>query len=122
VNARTQTPIVTTMITGVIVAAVAALVPLTSLLKLVNIGTFSAFVIVCAGVMVLRFTHPGAARPFRVPFGPVVVPAAGIALCAWLTLEGLDRLTWLRFIVWFAAGLIVYALYGYHSSLLRERR
>jgi basic amino acid/polyamine antiporter, APA family len=119
VNARTRTPIATTMITGLIVAAVAATVPLTSLLKLVNIGTFSAFVIVCAGVMVLRFTHPSAARPFRVPFGPVVVPAIGIALCAWLTLKGLDGLTWLRFVIWFAAGLIVYALYGYRNSRLR---
>ena len=120
VNARTRTPIVTTLITGVIVAIVAALVPLTSLLKLVNIGTFSAFVIVCAGVMVLRFTHPNAARPFRVPFGPIVVPAIGIALCAWLTLEGLDGLTWLRFVVWFVVGVAVYALYGYRRSLLRK--
>jgi APA family basic amino acid/polyamine antiporter len=104
VNARTQTPIATTLITGVIVAAVAALVPLTTLLKLVNIGTFSAFVIVCAGVLVLRFTHPNAARPFRVPLGPVAVPVIGIALCAWLTLAGLDGLTWLRFLIWFAVG------------------
>jgi APA family basic amino acid/polyamine antiporter len=43
----------------------------------------------------------------------------GIALCAWLTLEGLDALTWLRFIIWFAVGLLVYALYGYRHSLLR---
>ncbi len=121
VNARTRTPIATTLITGAIVAAVAAVIPLTSLLKLVNIGTFSAFVIVCAGVMVLRFTHPNASRPFRVPLGPVIVPFAGIALCAWLTLEGLDKLTWLRFLVWFAAGVVVYAVYGYRHSLLRER-
>jgi APA family basic amino acid/polyamine antiporter len=119
VNARTQTPIVTTLITGLLVAAVAAVVPLTSLLKLVNIGTFSAFVIVCIGVMVLRYTHPDAARPFRVPFGPVFVPFAGIALCAWLTVEGLDGLTWLRFLIWFAAGIVVYALYGYRNSRLR---
>jgi APA family basic amino acid/polyamine antiporter len=121
VNARTRTPIATTMITGLLVALVAAIVPLTSLLKLVNIGTFSAFVIVCAGVMVLRFTHPAAARPFRVPLGPVAVPAIGIALCAWLTLEGLDGVTWARFAIWFVVGIVVYALYGYHRSLLRRR-
>ncbi len=121
VNAHTRTPIATTLATGAIVAAVAALVPLTTLLKLVNIGTFSAFVIVCAGVMVLRFTHPGAARPFRVPLGPVFVPFAGIALCAWLTLEGLDGITWLRFAIWFAIGIVVYAAYGYRHSLLRRR-
>ncbi len=120
VHPRTQTPVTTTLITGAIVAVVAAVVPLASLLKLVNIGTFSAFVIVCAGVMALRLTHPNAARPFRVPFGPVVVPFAGIALCAWLTLEGLDGLTWLRFLIWFAVGLIVYAVYGYRNSLLRK--
>jgi len=119
VNARTRTPIATTLITGAIVAVVAAVWPLSTLLKLVNIGTFSAFVIVCAGVMVLRFTHPDAARPFRVPLGPVIVPFAGIALCAWLTLEGLDGLTWLRFLIWFAVGVVVYAMYGYRKSLLR---
>jgi APA family basic amino acid/polyamine antiporter len=121
VNARTRTPITITIVTGLVVALFAAGLPLSVLLEFVNIGTLSAFVIVCAGVMVLRFTKPDAVRPFRVPFGPVLVPAVGIALCVWLTVEGLKPATWLRFLIWFAVGIVVYALYGYRRSLLRER-
>jgi len=122
VHARTRTPLVTTLGTGIVVAILALGVPLTVLLEFVNIGTLSAFVIVCAGVLVLRFTHPTVARPFRVPFGPIAVPAAGIVLCTWLTVEGLAPLTWLRFLVWFVVGLSIYALYGYRTSLLRTTR
>ncbi len=120
VNARTRTPVLMTMSTGVVVAILALGVPLQVLLEFVNIGTLSAFVIVCAGVMVLRFTHPDALRTFRVPLGPIAVPAIGIVLCVWLTVEGLQPLTWLRFLVWFAVGLAIYALYGYRHSLLRR--
>jgi APA family basic amino acid/polyamine antiporter len=121
VNPRTRTPILMTMTTGIVVAVLALGVPLTVLLEFVNIGTLSAFVIVCVGVMVLRYTHPQAVRGFRVPFGPIVVPAIGIVLCVWLTVEGLGPLTWLRFLVWFVAGLAIYALYGYRHSLLRGK-
>jgi APA family basic amino acid/polyamine antiporter len=120
VSARTRTPVLMTITTGVVVAILALGVPLTVLLEFVNIGTLSAFVIVCVGVMVLRFTHPDAVRTFRVPFGPIAVPAIGIVLCVWLTVEGLQPLTWLRFLVWFLAGLAIYALYGYRHSLLRR--
>jgi APA family basic amino acid/polyamine antiporter len=121
VNPRTRTPVLMTMATGSAVAILALGVPLQTLLEFVNIGTLSAFVIVCAGVMVLRFTHAEVARPFRVPFGPVIVPAIGIVLCVWLTVQGLAPLTWLRFLVWFAVGLAIYALYGYRNSRLRAR-
>ena len=120
VNARTRTPLLMTMSTGIVVAILALGVPLTVLLEFVNIGTLSAFVIVCAGVMVLRFTHPDAARPFRVPFGAVPVPLIGIALCTWLTVGGLAPLTWLRFAIWFLVGIAIYALYGYRASALRR--
>jgi APA family basic amino acid/polyamine antiporter len=121
VDPRTRTPLVMTLSTGIVVAVLALGVPLQTLLEFVNIGTLSAFVIVCAGVMVLRFRHPAAPRTFRVPFGPVLVPAIGIVLCVWLTVEGLQPLTWLRFLIWFAVGLAIYAAYGYRHSLLRER-
>jgi len=121
VSARTHTPVVMTLATGAVIAVLALGVPLTVLLEFVNIGTLSAFVIVCAGVMALRFSQPDAVRPFRVPFGPIVVPAAGIVLCTWLTVEGLAPLTWLRFLVWFLVGLGIYAAYGYHRSQLRAR-
>jgi APA family basic amino acid/polyamine antiporter len=120
VNARTRTPILVTLGTGTIVAILALGVPLTVLLEFVNIGTLSAFVIVCVGVMVLRYTHPDVARPFRVPLGPIVVPACGIVLCVWLTVEGLQPLTWLRFLIWFLVGIAIYALYGYRRSQLRR--
>jgi APA family basic amino acid/polyamine antiporter len=120
VNARTRTPLIMTMSTGIVVAVLALGVPLSVLLEFVNIGTLSAFVIVCAGVMTLRFTHPKVARPFRVPFGPIAVPAIGIALCTWLTVGGLAPLTWLRFAIWFLVGVAIYALYGYRKSALRK--
>jgi APA family basic amino acid/polyamine antiporter len=106
------------MITGVIVAIMAAVIPLEKLLELVNIGTLSAFAIVCVGVLILRIIHPNARRPFRAPAGPVVA-VLGLAGCLYL-IGGLPVPTLIRFVVWFSVGVIIYAFYGYRHSQLRK--
>ncbi len=118
IDPRTRTPLITTVTTGIVVAFLAGIVPLDVLLSLVNIGTLSAFGIVCAGVLVLRYVRPDAPRPFRVPFGPVVA-VLGLGMCLYLMIGGLSGWTWLRFVVWFLVGVAVYAAYGYRHSLLR---
>jgi basic amino acid/polyamine antiporter, APA family len=112
-----RTPARMTMITGAIVAVFAAVLPLSELLTLVNIGTLAAFAIVCAGVLVLRIVNPSAQRPFRAPFLPLFA-IAGAAACLYLV-TGLEVATWIRYGVWFAVGVIVYALYGFRNSRLR---
>jgi len=120
IDPRTRTPLLTTSLTGGIVAILAGLVPLDVLLSLVNIGTLSAFSIVCAGVLALRLAEPAARRPFRAPWGPVVA-ICGLLLCLYLMIGGLSGWTWVRFIVWFAVGVAIYTLYGYRHSLLKAR-
>jgi APA family basic amino acid/polyamine antiporter len=114
---RTRTPIFTTMTTGIVVAIMAAAIPLDVLLALVNIGTLSAFAIVCIGVGVLRVTQPNANRPFRAPLG-MAVAILGALLCTALALFGLGGDTWLRFILWFLVGAVIYAFYGFRRSVL----
>ncbi len=120
VNRRTYTPVLTTLGTGIIVAVLAAIVPLDLLLALVNIGTLSAFSIVCLGVLVLRFAEPERERPYRAPCGPAVA-ILGLGMCLYLMIGGLSGATWVRFIVWFLVGIAIYAAYGYRHSLLRTQ-
>jgi APA family basic amino acid/polyamine antiporter len=114
-----RTPARTTMITGLIVAVFAAVLPLTELLTLVNIGTLAAFAIVCAGVLVLRVVNPTAERPFRAPLLPLFA-VAGAAACLYLV-TGLQVSTWIRYAVWFVVGVAVYALYGFRNSRLKVK-
>jgi APA family basic amino acid/polyamine antiporter len=118
VHPKTRTPFYTTIVMGIIIALLAASLSLDVLLRLVNIGTLSAFAIVCLGVLVMRFTRPDAKRPFRAPAGPVVA-VLGFGLCV-LLMCGLEWETWLRFFVWMAAGLLIYAFYGFRRSTLRK--
>ncbi len=112
-----RTPARMTVVTGVIVAVFAAVLPLTALLQLVNIGTLVAFAIVCAGVLVLRVVNPAAPRPFRAPLLPFF-SIAGALSCAYL-ITGLQGTTWTRYVLWFFVGMFVYALYGFRNSRLR---
>ena len=110
VHPRTRTPHLSTFFVGFIIAIVAAFVPLSILGELVSIGTLFAFVIVCAGVIVLRYTQPDHPRGFRVPFAPYL-PAAGILICLYM-MWGLPGDTWVRLAVWLLIGLVIYFLYG----------
>jgi APA family basic amino acid/polyamine antiporter len=117
VHRRFRTPWKATLATGAFVGALAAFLPITVLLMLVNMGTLLAFVLVCAAVLVMRRTHPEVPRPFRVPLVPLV-PLLGIASCL-LLMFSLPAVNWLRLVVWLGIGLVVYAAYGYRHSHLR---
>jgi APA family basic amino acid/polyamine antiporter len=118
VHPRTRTPIFTTGFFALFIAALAAVVPLAEIAKLVNIGTLFAFLLVNIGVLVLRHTRPDLQRGFRVPLVYVCAPI-GILLCGYLMAD-LPGETWLRFAGWLAAGLLIYAFYGRRHSRLRR--
>jgi APA family basic amino acid/polyamine antiporter len=116
VHGRFRTPHVSTILVGSVVAVLVAFMPLTWPVELVSIGTLFAFVVVSAGVIVLRRTAPELPRPFRCP-GVPFVPLAAIVACVYL-MASLPPQTWLRFVGWLIAGLFVYALYGRVNSRL----
>lgn len=118
VHPHFRTPYAGTILTGCVCALLAAAFPITLLGELVSIGTLLAFVIVCAGVWYLRVREPERARPFRTPLVPLV-PILGILVCVTM-MAGLPLDTWLRLIVWFGLGLIVYFAYGRRHSHLRR--
>jgi APA family basic amino acid/polyamine antiporter len=117
---RFRTPYVTTILTGVVVAVLSSLASIDEVVDLTNIGTLFAFVLVCVGIPILRLRDPRRARPFRVPFGPFVMPALGASSCLFL-MYYLPPSSWWRFVGWLVLGLAVYASYGYvHSVIGRE--
>ena len=119
VHERFRTPWKSTILTGMFVAVATAFLPLRILADLVSIGTMSAFVIVCAAVLIMRRTHPNAERPFRAPFVPLV-PILGIATCL-LLMFSLPAENWLRLGVWLLIGFVIYFSYGRHHSLMSPR-
>ncbi|MFL6274171.1 MAG: amino acid permease [Blastocatellia bacterium] len=119
VHEKFRTPWKSTIVTGMFVGTATAFLPLRILADLVSIGTLSAFVIVCAAVLIMRRTHPEAERPFRAPWVPAV-PILGIATCL-LLMFSLPAENWLRLGVWLLIGFVIYFAYGRHHSLLNER-
>jgi len=120
VHPRFRTPHKATILTGILVAIVAAVFPLRLLAELVNIGTLMAFVIVCAAVMVMRRTNPQLPRPFRTPLVPLV-PILGMGM-NFALMCSLGWGNWKRLIGWLLIGLVIYFSYGRKRSTMALQR
>jgi APA family basic amino acid/polyamine antiporter len=114
VHPRFGTPARITVIIGVVTAVLAGFIPLAALAELVNIGTLFAFVVVSVSVVILRRTRPDLPRAFRTPLVPLI-PILSVLACLYLMLN-LPVDTWLRFLIWMAAGIVIYFLYGRRHS------
>ena len=117
IHPRFKTPYVPTILTGCVAIVVSGIFPINILGELVSIGTLLAFVIVCIGVLVLRYRHPEIPRVFRTPWVPFV-PIAG-ALVTLLQMVFLPLDTWIRLFVWMAIGFCIYFFYSRKHSRLR---
>lgn len=118
IHPKFRTPWISTIVVGVLVAFLPALLPISDLSHLVSIGTLLAFVIVCAGIWILRVKRPELHRPFKTPAVPLV-PLLGIIVSMYLMLS-LPAVTWERLLIWLALGMIIYFTYGRtHSKVQR---
>jgi APA family basic amino acid/polyamine antiporter len=118
VHPKFRTPWISSITVGLVVAVFASTIPLDQLGEMTNIGTLLAFVIVCAGVLVLRKRSPELPRPFRAPFMPVT-GWLGILISFYL-MASLPMITWVRLFVWLGIGLIIYFFYGQHHSRVQK--
>jgi APA family basic amino acid/polyamine antiporter len=120
VHHKSRVPYITTLVTGIVVAVGALFADENEIYDLTNIGTLSAFAIVCIGVLVLRIREPNRPRPFRVPFvWPVTL--LGAAACIYI-MFGLPARAWERFGIWMLIGIALYFVYGFRHSTLRRSR
>jgi APA family basic amino acid/polyamine antiporter len=119
IHPKFRTPYMTSIVTGIGVAFFSAILPIRDAASLVSIGTLLAFVIVSIGILVLRVREPNLPRVFKTPFVWFVAPAG--AFSAAYLMKSLPPVTWVRLIIWFAIGMVVYALYGYRNSKLTRK-
>src|SRR5437868_2007599 len=120
VHPKFRTPHISTILTGVFVAVFAAFASIDEMVDLTNIGTLFAFILVCAGIIVLRKRDPDRPRPFRVP-GGLIIPILGIITCLYL-IYYLPPTSWLRFAAWLNFGFVIYVVYGSVHSRLTGRQ
>jgi basic amino acid/polyamine antiporter, APA family len=118
VHPRFRTPWISTLTVGLFVAVLAASLPINVLAEMVSIGTLLAFVIVCAGVWIIRRRRPDLARPFRTPLVPLV-PILGIVTSLTMMLS-LTGVTWIRLAVWLIIGMVIYFSYSLHHSRVQH--
>jgi APA family basic amino acid/polyamine antiporter len=118
VHKRFRTPWISSITVGLFVAVLAASLPINVLDEMVSIGTLLAFVIVCAGVWVLRRRNPELPRPFKTPWVPVV-PILGIVISLAMMVS-LSPLTWARLGVWLVIGMLIYFGYGRIHSRVQK--
>jgi APA family basic amino acid/polyamine antiporter len=119
IHPRYKTPHVTTILTGIVVGIAATIMDDDETYDLTNIGTLFAFLVVCLGVLALRLRDPDRPRPFRVPFVWVVAPVGALA-CVYVML-GLPGRAWYRFAIWMLVGVLLYFVWGWRHSKLRQR-
>jgi APA family basic amino acid/polyamine antiporter len=117
-SAKSHTPVKIILLTGTIIALIAGLMPIGAAAELVNIGTLSAFTLVCSGVIALRWSQPNLPRPFKLPLNPLI-PALGVIFCVYIMLN-LAAVTWWAFFIWLMLGLIIFFAYSRKNSHLNN--
>ena len=117
IHPRFKTPWRSNLLFFFFVAPFSAFLPLSIVGHMTSIGTLFAFVLVCAGVWVMRVKNPKAARPFKTPWVPFV-PIVGIV---WnlAMMYALGWSNWLRLGIWLVIGQVIYFSYSRHRSRLR---
>ena len=113
---RTGVPYMNTVIVGLFIGVLAALVPLGALAEATSIGTLFAFALVNIAVIILRRTEPDRPRSFKVPFSPVT-PLVGLGLCLYV-MRNLPLATWIAFLAWMAVGFVIYFGYSVRKARL----